>query len=54
MPEEFIHHYKVIRKLGAGAMGEVFLCEDPRLEREVAVKLLSTSCRRSPSIVTGS
>ena len=41
MPEEFIHHYKVIRKLGAGAMGEVFLCEDPRLEREVAVKLLS-------------
>ena len=30
----------MIRKLGAGAMGEVFLCEDSRLEREVAVKLL--------------
>ncbi|HAB10729.1 MAG TPA: hypothetical protein DCE47_03450, partial [Planctomycetaceae bacterium] len=41
MSEEFIQHYKVIRKLGAGAMGEVFLCEDSRLEREVAVKLLA-------------
>ncbi len=40
MSEEFIHHYKMIRKLGAGSMGEVFLCEDTRLDREVAVKLL--------------
>jgi serine/threonine protein kinase len=40
MSEEFLQHYRVLRKLGAGAMGEVFLCEDTRLEREVAVKLL--------------
>jgi len=40
MTEEFIQNYRMIRKLGAGAMGEVFLCEDTRLEREVAVKLL--------------
>ena len=40
MSAEFIQNYRMIRKLGAGAMGEVFLCEDTRLEREVAVKLL--------------
>ena len=40
MTVELTEHYSVIRKLGAGAMGEVFLCEDKRLEREVAIKVL--------------
>jgi serine/threonine protein kinase len=40
MSEE-ISHYVLIKRLGAGGMGEVFLARDTRLEREVALKLLS-------------
>src|ERR1051325_995290 len=41
MPEQMISHYRVLRPLGAGGMGEVLLAEDTALERSVALKLMS-------------
>ena len=38
--EQQIAHYKILSLLGKGGMGEVFLAEDTRLNRKVALKLL--------------
>jgi hypothetical protein len=39
-PGSKLLHYEVLAPLGAGAMGEVWRARDPRLAREVAVKVL--------------
>ena len=48
-PDTLLAHYRVLAPLGAGGMGEVYLAEDARLGRRVALKILPAAFTQDPT-----
>ena len=48
-PGTRLGHYEIVAALGEGGMGRVYRARDPRLDREVAIKVISPELANDPA-----
>ncbi len=48
LSEQEVRHFKILKRIGKGGMGEVYLARDTVLDRKVAIKFLSAEMQQDP------